>query len=410
MSRQSRSILKNYFTTGSIPSQADFANLIDSCINEKEDQVMVDGYQNVGLGFTLPPARLAVASVAGAPLPLTMTLTAGNAQAQVVMQNSAQQLASLVYPGDVILLSGITQLFSIVSVLTNTAVILNPVPTTAIAAAPVTLLKNLLYVGTGGATPQLVLTNRGQLGIGVALPSEAMEVNGNVRATGFIGNGSQLVNLAATNLVGQIPASALPPISFSNILGQLAVAQLPAGYNPVPNGINSFTANSAIIQSGGTVMLSWTVTGADNVVLSYLQNYQPTTLISLGGTISLSPGTYQVNPDFTQTFTLTAYKSGAVLNQAQLVVTVIPPIQAFMKQCFIAQVPATAAVSSAGAAFGLGKLCASNVMLLATAMKGQYTNANIYQAIPAYYLSLNYAWNANTNGSWITSVLYPNQG
>lgn len=427
MSGQSRSTLKNYFLTGNVPTQSNFADLIDSFINEADDQVYVDTTHNMGLGITQPPARLAIAgSVSQVMHGFTLTVTSGNDTATATVM-PGMSLPALVYPGDMILVPGITQPFSVLAVTAQTLQ-LWPAPAADAANVQVTLLRNQLYIGSAAtisnATTQMVLTNAGNLGLGVLQPQQMLHVNGNVQATGFMGNGSQLTNLAAANLTGQLPLAALPALSFQNIQGQLvlgqlpalsftniegqlAVSQLPAGYQPVVNGITGFNCSTPIVQSGGSVTLSWTVNNATSLQLTYLNNYAVTTVNSTTNPTWLPSGSFTFTPDVTQTFTLTAYKDNTVLNTAQLTVTVIPNAKAFMQNCMAANVPAITAVANAGKAFNLGVLCASNVTLLAAAMNGVYPNADIYRAIPAYYISMSYTWSPVNNGPWIDHVLYP---
>jgi hypothetical protein len=410
MSGQSRSALKNYFLTGNVPTQSNFADLIDSFINEADDQVYMDLSHNMGLGIATPPARLAIAGAAAEVMhAFTLTVTTGSDTATATVM-PGMSLPALVYPGDMIQLPGNTQLFSVLAV-TAQSLQLSPVPTADAANVQVTLLRNQLYIGNAttisNANTQMVLTNAGNLGLGVLQPQQMLHVNGNVLATGFIGNGSQLTNLAAASLTGQLPLAALPALSFTNIQGQLAVSQLPAGYQPVVNGITGFNCSTPIVQSGSSITLSWTVNNATSLQLTYLNNYAITTANSATNPAWLPSGSFTFTPDISQTFTLTAYKDNTALNTAQLTITVIPNGKAFMQNSFTANVPATTAVANAGKAFNLGVLCASNVTLLAAAMNNVYTNADIYRSIPAYYISLGFTWSPVNNGPWIDHVLYP---
>lgn len=61
MSIQKRSVLQSYFQKGNIPTQGQFADLIDSCVNLEEDGISVDVNQNIGIGTTSPSAKLHVA-------------------------------------------------------------------------------------------------------------------------------------------------------------------------------------------------------------------------------------------------------------------------------------------------------------------------------------------------------------
>lgn len=410
MSEQSRSTLKQYFQTGNIPSQSDFGNLIDSFINETDDQVYADVNHNIGLGIQLPPARLAVSNTSAQVLQdITLTLQNGNAIATATLSNGVV-LAALIYPGDVIMVAGIPQTYTITSVSTD-SLQLSPTPDTVATNAQVTLLRNSFFIGStdniSNVSTQMIITNEGYMGLGLLQPQQTLDVNGNVQATNFIGNGNQLTSLTAANITGQLPLTALPSLSFENIQGQLEASQLPSGYQPVINGIANFNCSASVITSGSPVTLSWQVIGATSLQLCYLSNYAITTLSSSTQHSWLPDGSYKLTPDITQTYTLIAYNNNTILNTAQLTITVIPAVGTFMQNCASNRVTPGNAVTYAGQSFNLGILCASNVSLLASAMKGVYSNSQIYQSIPAYYISLGNKWSPITNGPWITNILYP---
>ena len=408
MSEQSRNTLKSYFLTGSIPSQSNFGDLIDSCVNETDDEVYVDSYHNTGFGLTLPPARLAIANTGKKVIPtVTLTLLNGNATARATVSEGVS-LSTIIYPGDRIEVTGILSTFSVISV-SATSLQLFPLPAADVSNVQVTLLKNLFFIGStnpiSDSATQLVVTNEGRMGLGRLQPQQALDVNGNIQAGGFIGNGSQLTDLIAGNITGKIPIATLPSISFGNIEGQLTVSQLPSGYQPAFNGIVSFNCSEAIIQAGNSVTLSWEVNGVDSVELSFLDTYTATTINSANEQSWLPKGTFTVYPDFNQTYTIRALKDNVVLGTAQITITVIPNVRLFIQSCVNNKLTPVKAVSSAGQLFGLSILCASNVSLLTAAMKGVYSNSEIFQAIPAYYISLNYQWSPLTNGPWIIKIL-----
>ena len=59
MSQQNRTTLKHYFRTGSRPTQGQFADLIDSCLNLSDCDLFEAG-GSLGLGYDRPLARLSV--------------------------------------------------------------------------------------------------------------------------------------------------------------------------------------------------------------------------------------------------------------------------------------------------------------------------------------------------------------
>lgn len=62
MDEKTRALLKSFFETGDRPTQEQFANLIDSMINKKDDEIfIVLPSKNVGIGVTSPKDKLDVA-------------------------------------------------------------------------------------------------------------------------------------------------------------------------------------------------------------------------------------------------------------------------------------------------------------------------------------------------------------
>ena len=59
--------------------------------------------------------------------------------------------------------------------------------------------KSEISAGSGHSTPDFVIDDTGNIGLGVVSPSEKLEVDGNVKATSFFGDGSQLTNVGATS-------------------------------------------------------------------------------------------------------------------------------------------------------------------------------------------------------------------
>ena len=63
---------------------------------------------------------------------------------------------------------------------------------------------------TGGGSSKMVIMDSGNVGVGTETPSEKLEVNGNVKATAFIGDGSQLtgINSSSSSNTGDVVISA----------------------------------------------------------------------------------------------------------------------------------------------------------------------------------------------------------
>jgi len=96
---------------------------------------------------------------------------------------------------------------------------------------------------TASANDQFLIRARGGVGINRTNPASALDVNGNVNASTFSGNGSGLTGLTATNLTGIIPVSALPAsvvINYGSGYGSLALAGVASGEYSVSFGPEDF--------------------------------------------------------------------------------------------------------------------------------------------------------------------------
>ncbi|WP_202704032.1 hypothetical protein [Flavobacterium sp. UGB4466] len=431
MSQQARNTLKGYFQTGKVPSQANFGDFIDSGINKSSDQVYVDSSQNVGLGFNLPPARLAVTNSGTQILSgITVSLTSGNATASAQLL-PGMQLVSMIYPGDVIQVSGVQQLFSVVSVATD-SLQLSPTPdlTAPITDVSVSLFKNLVYIGlpsqTGTNPPQLVMTNQGNVGLGVTLPNEVLEVNGNVLAGKFMGNGSMLTHLNATNITGQFTAANLPTITFgdlhgkvtlyqlpnipvTNLTGILAVAQIPdipasmitgvlspSQLPAIPNtAAVAIGVSNPIVTTIGVITVNITVPANTTFTLTYVSGGAVVNLNNVSNSGSFTPTATGFRAQITITqstlITLTATLTGGTVQQANANVQLELSPAAYMIQLQATGTSAQQAVTTVATQFGMQALSNTNIYALAQSMfVAKYTSLDITTSISAYYTHLGY--------------------
>lgn len=108
----------------------------------------------------------------------------------------------------------------------------------------------------------LRLDSQGNAGIGLTNPSEKLEVNGNVKAEKFIGDGSNLQNLdAATIKSGMIDPERLPDLESGKISGIIDATNLPETYPlkvlKAKDGdglkLNDQNNNGIYIRDGGNV-------------------------------------------------------------------------------------------------------------------------------------------------------------
>lgn len=66
------------------------------------------------------------------------------------------------------------------------------------------------------------LYSGGKVGIGVTSPNEVLEVNGTVKATAFIGDGSGLTGITSTETDPTVPSDIKDGISWTEITGRPA--------------------------------------------------------------------------------------------------------------------------------------------------------------------------------------------
>jgi hypothetical protein len=74
-----------------------------------------------------------------------------------------------------------------------------------------------LEIYSGSSTPRMVIKDSGNVGIGTTNPGELLEVNGNVKATSFLGDGSNLTGVVTTETDPIFMASPASGISTGNI-------------------------------------------------------------------------------------------------------------------------------------------------------------------------------------------------
>ena len=151
---------------------------------------------------------------------------------------------------------------------------------------------HIFQVGNNGGTEAVRILNNGNVGIGTNTTTEKLEVNGNVKATNFIGSGSQLSNVLTKVTGSWVLAPNSNNVNFS----------LPAGgtyamwvYGNIPNGIAIWnatvtTANTNVpvvgsqygwyYSSGNALVLNDIpnqIVGTNNRIISDVNTYAPNT-------------------------------------------------------------------------------------------------------------------------------------
>jgi hypothetical protein len=99
----------------------------------------------------------------------------------------------------------------------NSAIIYDSTGSFGIASQGNSLIKN--SPATGALNYRMWLNSNGDIGINTTSPLAKLDVNGNVNATAFFGNGQNLTNLNSANLLGTVPAASLPNPGISTLGG-----------------------------------------------------------------------------------------------------------------------------------------------------------------------------------------------
>jgi hypothetical protein len=73
--------------------------------------------------------------------------------------------------------------------------------------------------GTGTINYRLWINTNGDVGVNTTLPTQKLDVNGNIKATSYFGNGFNLTSINSNNIVGSISGSQLPNPSTGSLGG-----------------------------------------------------------------------------------------------------------------------------------------------------------------------------------------------
>ncbi|HMS91861.1 MAG TPA: hypothetical protein PKC87_06555, partial [Candidatus Absconditabacterales bacterium] len=104
-----------------------------------------------------------------------------------------------------------------------------------------------------GYIDAMSIAETGNVGIGVNTPSQKLTVNGNVQASSFIGNGSALTNLNASNITtGTLTGSVLPNTVVLTS-GDQTIAGTKTFSSPIAGSITGNAATATILQTARTI-------------------------------------------------------------------------------------------------------------------------------------------------------------
>jgi hypothetical protein len=211
MTKRNRESLRQYFLTGKAPTEGQFADLIDSAINQLDDSVTTDRHGRVGIGAPAPSANLTVRGRLFTPLTGTVSLVAGSAD----LVGDGTSFDSEVAAGDVIRVG--QEVFNVAHVTDATHALLGAPAANSADDAGAYRDVSLLLVENGKGDAQLVVDKSGNVGVGVALPGAKLHVGGRLLASELAGDGQGLTNLQASNIEGTLAPAQLPALTVGQI-------------------------------------------------------------------------------------------------------------------------------------------------------------------------------------------------
>lgn len=150
---------------------------------------------------------------------------------------------------------------------------------------------HIFQVGNNGGTEAMRILNNGNVGIGTNTTTEKLEVNGNIKATNFIGSGSQLTNVLTKVTGSWVLAPNSNNVNFS----------LPAGgtyamwvYGNIPNGIAIWNATVTTANTNVPVVGSqygWYYSSGNALVLNSI----PDQIVGTNNSIITNQNAYAPN-------------------------------------------------------------------------------------------------------------------
>lgn len=419
MSKQSSSTLKSYFQTGEIPTQDNFASLIDSCLNLVDAGITIDAQNRIAFGGT-PLATVSVQSQVNTPITGTVTVTKGS----TTVMGTGTKFTSELAADDLLSIDG--TIYSVMAVASDASLTIKTIPALGIAGiqafkdAGVSLMlcdaseqvrlhldkKGVLHVpgsinaatysGSGANLsdiPAGALT--GSISIGqlpdipadkISGPFDSLTATGNISAASFSGSGANLTGISAGALSGELSLAQLPDIPAAKISGQLTAAQIP----DLSDRDMLFYTPAPCINSGDSAQINWQTDSSYDLRLDY-QNLGTLVSLSSKNTGGITPGSgqYTVAIEQSTLFTLTATgNSGHVVAQRQIWVQIAVPstLEQQAKQLYEKGETAADAIPVLVKNFNLSGATPGNIGSLASALKAaSFPSGDIYQDIPRFY-------------------------
>jgi len=212
MGTQNRGKLKSFFLKNSIPTESNFADLIDSFVNKTDDGVLV-GDPSADTNFLLS-AKPCILSGTLSVLANSDTITGKDTQFKAELRE-----------GELVNINGVN--YTVKSITDKESFIINGTIANAFTNAKGTVRRDVLSVWDNNNKLAFYISKEGMVGINKK-PQTALDVGGNVSAASFTGDGSGLINLSASKIEGRIDKKNLPPadpINISDINGVLTITE-----------------------------------------------------------------------------------------------------------------------------------------------------------------------------------------
>lgn len=225
MQERSRSILKNYFVTGHIPTQVEFYELLDSYLNTVDDPIGVTSAGGIGIGSESLPATVGVKGLLTKALSGTV-----NVDPQVnprIVNGSGTLFQQELEVGDPLRIG--TGVYTVAAINSESSLTINS-DAGATSNQGIFGRGDLLLLQSQDGQDRFVVTDLGLVGLGTSTPSAELEVagkvlaqeiesSGSLKAATLEGDGSAISNLNASQFGGTLNLSALPDIPGQKITG-----------------------------------------------------------------------------------------------------------------------------------------------------------------------------------------------
>ncbi len=224
MSLKNRTSLQYAFQNGRVPTGQDFADLIDSFINQLDDNISMTERKTVQIGNPSFNTSLSVGAT-WSLLSGKVELTKDSSALKGIGTRFREQLVK----GQEIIIA--SEHYFVSDIADNENLVLNKQATADLKNASARAIPDILAVQDTQQNVLFYISRDGKIGIG-KIPQTGLDIHGNMTSDGtiqavkFSGDGSLLTKIDPHNINGIIPQENLPPININEITGLLTVNNL----------------------------------------------------------------------------------------------------------------------------------------------------------------------------------------